>query len=177
VAGALELSVAGIAPAFERKLCDPGGLAQRVQAAARPLVFTNGVFDILHRGHVTYLARARDLGASLVVAVNSDASVRRLGKGEDRPVNPLADRMAVLAALESVSLVTSFDADTPLALVLACRPDVLVKGGDWPVESIVGAREVLAWGGTVRSIPFEHDRSTSTLLGRVRAGAGGQRGG
>lgn len=159
------------APAFERKLCDPGELARRAAALGRPLVFTNGVFDILHRGHVTYLARARALGASLVVAVNSDASVRRLGKGEDRPVNALADRMAVLAALESVSVVTWFDADTPLELVLACRPDVLAKGGDWPVAAIVGAREVLGWGGTVHSIPFEHERSTSGLLARVRAGA------
>lgn len=158
-------------PAFERKLCGPAELAQRTASLERPLVFTNGVFDILHRGHVTYLARARALGASLVVAVNSDASVRRLGKGEDRPVNALADRMAVVAALESVSLVTWFDADTPLELVLACRPDVLAKGGDWPVATIVGAREVLAWGGTVYSIPFEHERSTSGLLARVRAGA------
>ena len=158
-------------PAFERKLCGPAELEHRTAALERPLVFTNGVFDILHRGHVTYLARARALGASLVVAVNSDASVRRLGKGEDRPVNPLAERMAVLAALESVSLVTWFDADTPLELVLACRPEVLAKGGDWAVAAIVGAREVLAWGGTVHSIPFEHERSTSGLLARVRAGA------
>ncbi len=163
--------MAADAPAFERKLCEPGELARRVAALARPLVFTNGVFDILHRGHVTYLDRARALGASLLVAVNSDASVRRLGKGDDRPVNALADRMAVLAALESVSLVTSFDDDTPLALVRACRPDVLVKGGDWEVAAIVGAREVLAWGGQVHSIPFEHLRSTSDLLARVRSGA------
>jgi rfaE bifunctional protein nucleotidyltransferase chain/domain len=158
------------APEFERKVCDPGALPARVASLARPLVFTNGVFDILHRGHVTYLAQARRLGASLVVGVNADASVKRLGKGEDRPVNPLADRMAVLAALESVSLVTPFGEDTPLALILACRPDVLVKGGDWPVEAIVGAREVLGWGGVVRSIPFEHARSTSTLLRRIRGG-------
>lgn len=163
--------MAADAPTFERKLCAPGDLARRAAALARPLVFTNGVFDILHRGHVTYLDRARALGASLLVAVNSDASVKRLGKGDDRPVNALADRMAVLAALESVSLVTSFDDDTPLALVLACRPDVLVKGGDWEVAAIVGAREVLAWGGRVHSIPFEHLRSTSDLLARVRAGA------
>jgi rfaE bifunctional protein nucleotidyltransferase chain/domain len=157
------------APEFERKLCDPRALATQAGALPRPLVFTNGVFDILHRGHVTYLAQARALGASLVVGVNSDASVRRLGKGDDRPVNALADRMAVLAALEAVSLVTWFEEDTPLALILACRPDVLVKGGDWKVADIVGAREVTGWGGTVHSIPFAHERSTTTLLRRIRS--------
>jgi D-glycero-beta-D-manno-heptose 1-phosphate adenylyltransferase len=122
----------------------------------------------LHRGHVTYLAQARALGASLIVAVNSDASVRRLGKGIDRPVNPLEDRLAVLAALECVSLVTWFDEDTPLARILECRPDILVKGGDWAVENIVGAREVQGWGGTVHSIPFLHTRSTTALLEKIR---------
>jgi rfaE bifunctional protein nucleotidyltransferase chain/domain len=158
------------APAFEGKVCAPPEFAARAAQLARPLVFTNGVFDVLHRGHVTYLARARALGASLVVGVNSDASVKRLGKGDDRPVNALADRMAVLAALESVSLVTPFDEDTPLALILACRPDVLVKGGDWQPERIVGAREVGGWGGAVHSIPFEHERSTSALLAKIRGG-------
>ena len=104
------------------------------RALKRPLVFTNGVFDILHRGHVTYLAEARALGASLVVALNSDASARRLGKGDDRPVNTLEDRMAVVAALESVALVTWFDEDTPIQRILACKPDHLVKGGDWSVD-------------------------------------------
>jgi rfaE bifunctional protein nucleotidyltransferase chain/domain len=155
-------------PGFEAKLCAPEELPARAATLPRPLVFTNGVFDILHRGHVTYLARARALGASLVVAVNSDASVRRLGKGGDRPLNPLADRMAVLAALESVSVVTSFDADTPLATILACRPDVLAKGGDWKVPDIVGAREVQGWGGGVHSIAFEHERSTTSLVERIR---------
>jgi len=158
------------APAFERKVCARGGLAARLNGLARPLVFTNGVFDVLHRGHVTYLAQARALGASLIVGVNSDASVKRLGKGDDRPVNVLADRMAVLAALESVSVVTPFDEDTPLALILACRPDVLVKGGDWKPDAIVGAREVQGWGGAVHSIPFEHERSTTALLARIRGG-------
>jgi rfaE bifunctional protein nucleotidyltransferase chain/domain len=161
------------APEFEKKLCDPRHLASRVAALPRPLVFTNGVFDILHRGHVTYLAQARRLGASLVVGVNSDASAKRLGKGDDRPVNTLADRMAVLAALEAVSLVTWFEEDTPLALIVASRPDVLVKGGDWRVDAIVGAREVTGWGGTVHSIPFEHERSTSALLRRIREAGGG----
>lgn len=157
------------APTFEAKLSDPAAVADRVRPLPRPLVFTNGVFDILHRGHVTYLAQARSLGASLVVGVNSDASVRRLGKGDDRPVNTLADRCAVIAALEAVSLVTWFDEDTPLALVLACRPDVLVKGGDWKVGQIVGATEVSGWGGVVHSIPFEHQRSTTALLARIRS--------
>jgi len=155
-------------PAFEAKLCPREEFDARLAALARPLVFTNGVFDIVHRGHVTYLAQARALGANLIVAVNGDASARRLGKGENRPVNPLEDRMAVLAALESVSLVTSFDEDTPLALVLACRPDILVKGGDWKPEAIVGAAEVRGWGGTVRSIPFRFERSTSALLEKIR---------
>ena len=157
-------------PEFERKICNPRELGARVAQLRRPLVFTNGVFDILHRGHVTYLAQARALGASLVVGVNSDASAKRLGKGDDRPVNPLADRMAVLAALESVSVVTPFDADTPLALILACRPDVLVKGGDWKADAIVGARAVRGWGGAVHSIPFEHERSTTAVLERIRRG-------
>lgn len=156
------------APAFEAKLCAPTDFVRCVARLPRPLVFTNGCFDILHRGHVTYLAQARALGASLVVAVNSDASVRRLGKGDDRPVNALEDRMAVLAALESVVLATWFDADTPLARILDCRPDVLVKGGDWPAEKIVGAPEVLGWGGTVHSIPFVHARSTTALLDKIR---------
>ena len=135
----------------------------------RPLVFTNGCFDILHRGHVTYLAQARALGASLVMGVNSDASVKRLGKGDDRPVNCLEDRMAVLAALECVSLVTWFDEDTPLNLILACKPDILVKGGDWGIDAIVGASDVLGWGGQVHSIPFLHERSTTALLTKIRA--------
>jgi rfaE bifunctional protein nucleotidyltransferase chain/domain len=144
-------------------------LAGRLAALTRPLVFTNGCFDILHRGHVTYLAQARALGASLMVAVNADASVKRLGKGDERPVNGLEDRMVLLAALECVSLVTWFDEDTPLQRILDCRPDVLVKGGDWPAEKIVGAREVLGWGGQVHSIPFIHQRSTTALLEKVRA--------
>jgi len=153
---------------FESKLCDPRDFAARAGALARPLVFTNGVFDILHRGHVTYLAEARSLGEGLALALNTDASVRRLGKGEDRPINALEDRMAVVAALESVSLVTWFDEDTPICAILACRPERLVKGGDWPVERIVGAADVRGWGGTVHSIPFRHERSTSLLLEKIR---------
>jgi rfaE bifunctional protein nucleotidyltransferase chain/domain len=158
------------APDSERKLCRPDALEERVAALQRPLVFTNGVFDILHRGHVTYLAQARREGEALLVALNSDASARRLGKGPDRPINTLADRAAVIAALEVVSLVTWFDQDTPLELICRCRPDVLVKGGDWPVEQIAGGAEVQAWGGRVLSIPFLHERSTTALVQRIRAG-------
>jgi D-glycero-beta-D-manno-heptose 1-phosphate adenylyltransferase len=155
-------------PAFEAKVRDPGAGARWIQQLPRPLVFTNGVFDLLHRGHVTYLARARAEGASLLVALNSDASARRLGKGAERPLNRLEDRAAVVAALEAVSAVTWFDEDTPEALIGACRPDVLVKGGDWPVERIVGAASVLARGGRVLSIAFEHERSTTELVKQIR---------
>ena len=156
------------ASAFEAKICDPDALERWLGELERPLVFTNGVFDILHRGHVTYLAQARALGSSLLVALNSDASARRLGKGGGRPLNPLADRLAVVAALASVSAVTWFEDDTPEPLIRACRPEVLVKGGDWPVERIVGAQSVLARGGRVLSIPFEHERSTTALVQRIR---------
>jgi rfaE bifunctional protein nucleotidyltransferase chain/domain len=156
------------APAFEAKICPPRELPARLKSVKRPLVFTNGVFDILHRGHVTYLAQARALGASLLVAVNSDASARRLGKGEGRPVNILDDRVALVAALEAATLVTWFEEETPLAVILAAKPEVLVKGGDWKPEAIVGAKEVRGWGGSVRSIPFAHERSTTSLLQRIR---------
>ena len=157
------------APAFENKLCTAAELATRVAALPRPQVFTNGCFDVLHRGHVTYLAQARALGASLIVGVNSDASVKRQGKGNDRPINSEQDRMIVLAALESVSMVVLFDEDTPLNLITACRPDILVKGGDWQLANIVGAREVQSWGGEVHSIPFLHQRSTTSLLNKIRS--------
>lgn len=160
------------APGFEGKIRALAELAQWLPRLARPLVFTNGVFDILHRGHVTYLARARARGAALLVALNSDASARRLAKGDDRPINRLEDRLAVVAALESVDAVTWFDSDTPADLIASCRPDVLIKGGDWPVERIVGASDVLARGGEVVSIPFEHLQSTSALLTKIRAGSG-----
>jgi rfaE bifunctional protein nucleotidyltransferase chain/domain len=157
-----------VAPAFEAKICAPADVPARLAGIVRPLVFTNGCFDILHRGHATYLAQARALGASLLVAVNTDASVRRQGKGGDRPINTMEDRMAVLAALECVTLVTWFDEDTPLSRILEIRPDMLVKGGDWPVDRIVGAKEVVGWGGTVHSIPFIHQRSTTALLEKIR---------
>jgi rfaE bifunctional protein nucleotidyltransferase chain/domain len=160
------------APAFEAKIRDPGRLAHWSDALPRPLVFTNGVFDLLHRGHVTYLARARAEGASLLVALNTDASARRLGKGAERPLNTLQDRLAVMAALEAVTAVTWFDEDTPEKLIDACRPEVLVKGGDWPVAKIAGAGGVLARGGKVLSIPFEHERSTTALVQRIRGTIG-----
>jgi rfaE bifunctional protein nucleotidyltransferase chain/domain len=156
-------------PDFERKLCKADELAARTALLPRPLVFTNGCFDVLHRGHVTYLAQARALGAALIIGVNSDASVQRQGKGADRPINAEQDRMMVLAALESVSLVVGFDEDTPLELILSCRPEVLVKGGDWPIENIVGSKEVQTWGGKVHSIPFLHQRSTTALLKKIRS--------
>jgi rfaE bifunctional protein nucleotidyltransferase chain/domain len=155
-------------PAFESRIRAPQELERWIGLLPRPLVFTNGVFDILHRGHVTYLARARALGAALLVALNSDASARRLDKEPGRPINPLADRLALVAALAAVDAVTWFDEDTPEALIGACRPEILVKGGDWPQERIVGGRDVLARGGRVVSIPFEHERSTTALVRRIR---------
>jgi rfaE bifunctional protein nucleotidyltransferase chain/domain len=154
---------------YETKFCSPRKFAARVAELARPLVFTNGCFDILHRGHVIYLSRARALGASLVVALNNDESVRRLGKGMDRPLNPLEDRMAMIAALESVDLVTWFGEDTPLTRIIEARPDILTKGGDWATETIIGAIEVRAWGGSVHSIPFEVERSTTAFIKRIRS--------
>lgn len=157
------------APAFERKIVDASSLAGAARALARPVVFTNGVFDILHRGHVTYLAQARRLGASLVVAVNSDASVRRLGKGDDRPLNPQADRAALLAALASVDLVTVFDEPQPLSALEAVQPEIYVKGGDYDMAAIPESALVRAWGGACIAIPFEHERSTTALLARIRS--------
>ena len=155
-------------PAFESKIVAPGDLAARLAQLPRPLVFTNGCFDIVHRGHVTLLDQARALGQAMVVALNTDESVKRQGKGDDRPVNALADRLAVIAALECVTLVTWFDEDTPLERILECRPDVLVKGGDWPVDRIVGHSEVAGWGGKTVSIPFIHQKSTTALLDKIR---------
>jgi rfaE bifunctional protein nucleotidyltransferase chain/domain len=156
-----------VEPVYAAKIAARDTLPSRLVELSRPLVFTNGVFDILHRGHVTYLDRARSLGASLVVGVNTDASARRLGKGRGRPVNTLEDRLAVIAALESVSLVIPFEEDTPLALVLACHPDIIVKGGDYSAATTVGAAEVIGWGGRFEAIPMVAGRSTSALLSRI----------
>jgi len=155
-------------PAFERKICLPEELSERMRELPSPRVMTNGCFDILHRGHITYLAQARSLGASLIVLVNTDASVKRQEKGGDRPINPLSERLAMLAALESVDLVSSFAEDTPETAILASPPEILVKGGDWPIEKIVGAETVLARGGQVYSIPFIHSLSTTALLEKIR---------
>jgi rfaE bifunctional protein nucleotidyltransferase chain/domain len=155
-------------PEFENKICTREELPRRVASLPKPVVLTNGVFDILHRGHVTYLAQARALGASLVVAANTDASVRRLGKGADRPLNMCADRMAVLAALESVSLVVDFDEDTALEVVQEARPEIYAKGGDYDMAAIPEGKAVQAYGGQAVAIDFEHDRSTTKLLTKVR---------
>jgi D-glycero-beta-D-manno-heptose 1-phosphate adenylyltransferase len=155
--------------AFEHKIVAREQLAASVARLARPIVLTNGVFDLLHRGHVTYLARARALGASLVVAVNSDASVQLLGKGADRPINIEQDRAALLAALESVTLVTTFDESVPLPILQIVRPEVYVKGGDYAIEATPEAQLALTWNARVLTIPFEHDRSTTALLHRVRS--------
>jgi len=154
---------------FLDKLCSRAELPVRLAALARPMVFTNGVFDILHRGHVSYLAQARALGASLVIGLNSDASARRLGKGPDRPLNAEADRACVLAALESVSLVTLFDEQTPVELLKLMRPDLYVKGGDYDIETLAETAVVRSWGGDALSIPFVDGYSTTALVRRIRS--------
>jgi D-glycero-beta-D-manno-heptose 1-phosphate adenylyltransferase len=154
---------------FERKIVTREQLAAQRPSLTGPVVFTNGVFDILHRGHVTYLADARALGATLIVGVNSDASVRTLGKGDDRPINGEADRMALLAALESVDWVVMFEESTPVELIGELRPDVLVKGGDYDMDTLPESALVRGWGGKALAIAFEHQRSTTSLLKKVRA--------
>jgi len=155
---------------FLDKLCTREQLATRLQALQRPLVFTNGVFDILHCGHVTYLAQARSLGGSLIVGLNSDASARGLGKGPERPLNREADRACVLAALESVDLVCLFDERTPVELLRLAQPDIYVKGGDYDVASLEETRVVAEWGATARALPFVAGHSTTDLVRRIRQG-------
>jgi D-glycero-beta-D-manno-heptose 1-phosphate adenylyltransferase len=155
--------------AFERKIMTRDALAALRAAMGTPVVFTNGVFDILHRGHVTYLADAKALGATLIVGVNSDTSVRTLGKGDDRPINREDDRMALLAALESVDWVVKFEETTPIELIGVLHPDILVKGGDYDMDTLAESALVRSWGGHALAIPFEHDRSTTSLLKKVRA--------
>jgi rfaE bifunctional protein nucleotidyltransferase chain/domain len=152
----------------ENKIYQPQELAERLATLPRPLVLTNGVFDVLHRGHVSYLSRAAELGTSLLVAVNSDASARMLGKGPDRPLNAAEDRAYVLAGLQSVSWVTFFDTRTPVELIRAIRPDIYAKGGDYDMETLEETRIVRSWGGQSVAIPFVDGFSTTALVQRIR---------
>lgn len=158
-------------PRFEANILTQEECLRAIQSGqlARPLIFTNGVFDILHRGHVSYLDAAAQLGATLIVALNTDASVQRLGKGDDRPVNTLEDRAAVIAALASVSAVTSFSEDTPQALIQTLRPDIIVKGGDYDMDTLPETATVKSWGGRAVAIPIDYPRSTTALLGKIRS--------
>jgi len=156
-------------PSFESKVCPLAELEERIAQLPRPLVFTNGVFDILHRGHASYLAQARALGASLVVGVNSDASVKLLGKGDDRPINSEADRQALLAALESIDMTVLFAEQTPVNLIEKIRPDIYVKGGDYEIDALAESQLVKTWGGKAIAIPFLYERSTTSLLGKIRS--------
>jgi D-glycero-beta-D-manno-heptose 1-phosphate adenylyltransferase len=156
-------------PTLVDKLCPRRDLARRLTTLAQPIVFTNGVFDILHRGHVTYLEQARALGASLVIGLNSDASARALGKGPGRPLNAETDRACVLAALASVDLVTLFDEATPVELLKLVQPLVYVKGGDYDIEALEETRWVRSWGGRAMALGFVDGYSTSSLVARIRA--------
>jgi len=156
-------------PAFVEKIVPGHALADHLGRLPRPWVFTNGVFDVLHRGHVLYLAQARALGASLIVGLNTDASVRRLGKGSDRPLNAQDDRAVVMASQESVSMVTWFDEDTPVALIAQIRPDILVKGGDYDMSVLAETRLVMSWGGIARALPFVQGYSTTALVKKIRS--------
>ena len=155
-------------PAFLDKIVAREGAAARMAELPRPVVFTNGVFDVLHRGHATYLAHARALGGSLVVALNTDASARQLGKGPDRPLNNQEDRAVMMAALESVSLVTWFDEHTPTQLIAETQPDILVKGGDYDMATLPETAVVRAYGGTALAIPFVDGYSTTALVKKIR---------
>ena len=154
---------------FLTKLASREEALAKVAALPRPVVFTNGVFDVLHKGHVTYLEQARALGGSLVVALNTDASVKRLGKGDDRPLNKESDRAVVMASQEAVGLVTWFDEDTPLKLISQLKPDVLVKGGDYDMRQLPETAVVEAYGGRAVAIGFVEGYSTSALVTRIRA--------
>ena len=156
-------------PAFLAKICRRADIELRIAAMPRPLVFTNGVFDIIHRGHASYLDQARALGAALVVGVNDDASVRRLNKGPERPLNMLDDRMAVLASMAAVDLVVPFAEDTPVELIGVVRPDLLVKGGDYAMEVLAETALIKSWGGIALAIPFLEERSTTSLIERIRS--------
>jgi rfaE bifunctional protein nucleotidyltransferase chain/domain len=155
-------------PAFLAKLCPRAELSARLAGLPRPLVFTNGVFDVMHRGHAIYLAQARALGASLLVALNTDASARRLGKGPERPLNKEQDRAILMAALGVVDLVTWFDEDTPQALITEVRPDILVKGGDYDMRKLPETALVESWGGRALALPFVEGYSTTALVKKIR---------
>ncbi len=157
-----------VLPDFVAKLCPRAELLPQLAQLGRPVVFSNGVFDILHRGHVTYLAQARALGSSLVLGLNSDISARGLGKAPDRPLNNEGDRACVLAALASVSLVTLFDEPTPIELMKIVRPDLYVKGGDYDIETLAETALVRTWGGEARALPYLDGYSTTTLVDRIR---------
>ena len=165
----LVMPAAGDAPLLLKLLQRGDGAA--LAGLPRPLVFTNGVFDILHRGHVSYLAAARALGACLLVGLNSDASARRLGKGDDRPLNRELDRACVLGALQAVDAVMLFDEDTPLELLKLCRPDLYVKGGDYEIETLAETALVRGWGGQALALPFVHGYSTTALVQRIHRAA------
>ena len=154
--------------AFLSKLVAREDASARVADLPRPVVFTNGVFDVLHRGHVSYLANARALGGSLVVGLNTDASARRLGKAPDRPLNNQEDRAVLLAALESVSLVTWFDENTPLELITELRPELLVKGGDYDMDKLAETAVVKSYGGKALALPFVNGYSTTALVRKIR---------
>ncbi len=156
-------------PAFQAKIASRHEALDRIASLPKPVVFTNGVFDVLHRGHATYLAQARALGGSLVLALNTDASARRLGKGPDRPLNNEQDRAMMIAALESVNLVTWFDEDTPLELVAELKPDILVKGGDYDMRKLPETAVVEAYGGKALAIPFVDGYSTTALVKKIRS--------
>ncbi|MFI5443799.1 D-glycero-beta-D-manno-heptose 1-phosphate adenylyltransferase [Polaromonas sp. UC242_47] len=156
---------------FTQKIVSRAEAAKRRVALPGPVVFTNGVFDVLHRGHASYLAAARALGGSLIVAINTDASARRLGKGPDRPLNNQEDRAVLMAALESVSLVTWFDEDTPLELITELKPDILVKGGDYDMDKLAETAVVRAYGGQAQALPFVDGYSTTALVSKIKAGA------
>ncbi|MBX2847890.1 MAG: D-glycero-beta-D-manno-heptose 1-phosphate adenylyltransferase [Acidiferrobacterales bacterium] len=160
----------------QAKIVKPNGngytgdeLAPHLAKLDKPIVFTNGCFDILHRGHISYLEEARNLGGSLIVAANSDHSVKRQNKDPNRPINSIEDRMAILASLACVDLVLSFDEDTPLNLINQILPDHLVKGGDWQIKDIVGGKEVVKNGGQVHSLEFQFQRSTTALVNKIRS--------
>ena len=155
-------------PGFLNKLASASEATARIARLPKPVVFTNGVFDVLHRGHVTYLEQARALGGSLVVALNTDASAKRLGKGDDRPLNNELDRAVVIAALASVSLVTWFDENTPLELIGVLKPDVLVKGGDYDMRKLAETAVVESYGGRALAIPFVDGYSTTALVQKIR---------